>query len=42
MNCAYAMPYSLPTAAGSFVVAVNALFLSFSPLKIREHSSWAV
>lgn len=28
----------LPTAAGSFVVAVNALFLSFSPLKIREHS----
>lgn len=27
----------LPTAAGSFVVAVNALFLSFSPLKIREH-----
>ena len=28
----------LPAAAGSFIVAVNALFLSFSPLKIREHS----
>lgn len=28
----------LPTAAGSFVVAVNALFSPFSPLKIREHS----
>ena len=28
----------LPAAAGSFIVAVNALFLSFSPLKIRKHS----
>uniref|UniRef100_A0A8D1QB49 Uncharacterized protein n=1 Tax=Sus scrofa TaxID=9823 RepID=A0A8D1QB49_PIG len=28
----------LPTAAGSFIVAVNAQFLSFSPLKIREHA----
>ncbi|XP_032105055.1 uncharacterized protein LOC116530796 [Sapajus apella] len=28
----------LPTTACSFIVAVNALFLSFSPLKIREHA----
>lgn len=28
----------LPTAVCSFIVAVNAPFLSFSPLKIREHT----
>nr|XP_010346341.2 uncharacterized protein LOC104652827 [Saimiri boliviensis boliviensis] len=28
----------LPTTACSFILAVNALFLSFSPLKIREHA----
>lgn len=30
----------LPTAVCSFIVAVNAPFLSFSPLKIREHTGW--
>ncbi|XP_049558705.1 uncharacterized protein LOC105748836 [Orcinus orca] len=28
----------LPTAAGSYIVAVNALLLSPSPLKICEHA----
>lgn len=29
---------ALPTAAYSFAIAVNALLLSFSPLKMREHT----